>query len=184
MKYKKYLLPPEPYYSGRVTRYPEIKAAFETGLRWHGSYEIIYVKKGTVKLNKLDCEIILNEGDVYVLNSQEVHSYSDIGEDTQAVMLNVIPKAIAPYIENPHIVPSFKQPDGEALEFMKKTMNTLYGYEEYKSKLISMKVRAVMYSISYYLIRDCIDNSIKYVHGSQAEDYDCEKSAIRSMHAH
>ena len=90
MKYKKVLLPPEPYYSGRVTRYPDKKAAFESGLRWHGSYEISYIKKGKVRLNKLDCEIILNAGDVYVLNSQEVHSYEDIGEDTQAVMLNII----------------------------------------------------------------------------------------------
>lgn len=84
MKYKKVLLPPEPYYSGRVTRYPDRKVAFEAGLRWHGSYEISYIKKGKVRLNKLDCEIILNAGDVYVLNSQEVHSYEDIGEDTQA----------------------------------------------------------------------------------------------------
>ena len=81
MKYKKVLLPPEPYYSGRVTRYPDRKVAFESGLRWHGSYEISYIKKGKVRLNKLDCEIILNAGDVYVLNSQEVHSYEDIGED-------------------------------------------------------------------------------------------------------
>ena len=29
MKYKKVLLPPEPYYSGRVTRYPDRKVAFE-----------------------------------------------------------------------------------------------------------------------------------------------------------
>lgn len=71
MKYKKVLLPPEPYYSGRVTRYPDRKVAFESGLRWHGSYEISYIKKGKVRLNKLDCEIILNAGDVYVLNSQE-----------------------------------------------------------------------------------------------------------------
>lgn len=46
MKYKKVLLPPEPYYSGRVTRYPDRKVAFEAGLRWHGSYEISYIKKG------------------------------------------------------------------------------------------------------------------------------------------
>ena len=45
MKYKKVLLPPEPYYSGRVTRYPDRKVAFESGLRWHGSYEISYNKK-------------------------------------------------------------------------------------------------------------------------------------------
>ena len=48
MKYKKVLLPPEPYYSGRVTRYPDRKVAFESGLRWHGSYEISYIKKGKV----------------------------------------------------------------------------------------------------------------------------------------
>ena len=182
MKYKKVLLPPEPYYNGRVTRYPDRKVACESGLRWHGSYEISYIKKGKVRLNKLDCEIILNAGDVYVLNSQEVHSYEDIGEDTQAVMLNIIPKAIAPYVDDPHIVPSFKQPEGEALEFIRKTMDIFHGYEEYKSKLISMKVRAVMYSVAYYLIRDCIDNDIQYVHGSQADDFDCAKSAIRYMH--
>lgn len=179
MKYKKVLLPPEPYYSGRVTRYPDRKVAFESGLRWHGSYEISYIKKGKVRLNKLDCEIILNAGDVYVLNSQEVHSYEDIGEDTQAVMLNIIPKAIAPYVDDPHIVPSFKQPEGEALEFIRKAMDIFHGYEEYESKLISMKVRAVMYSVAYYLIRDCIDNDIQYVHGSQADDFDCAKSAIK-----
>lgn len=94
MKYKKALLPPEPYYSGRVTRYPDRKVPFEAGLRWHVSYEITYVKKGKVRLNKLDCEIILNEGDVYVLNSQEVHSYDDIGDDTQVIMLNIIPKPL------------------------------------------------------------------------------------------
>ena len=117
-----------------------------------------------------------------MLNSQEVHSYEDISDDTQVIMLNIIPKAIAPYVDDPHIVPKFKQPQGEALEFIRKTMNILYGFEEYKSKLISMKVRAVMYSVAYYLIRDCIDNNIEYVHGSQADDFDCAKSAIRYMH--
>lgn len=97
-------------------------------------------------------------------------------------MLNIIPKAIAPYVDDPHIVPSFKQPEGEALEFIRKAMDIFHGYEEYKSKLISMKVRAVMYSVAYYLIRDCIDNDIQYVHGSQADDFDCAKSAIRYMH--
>ena len=164
------------------SRYHDRKVPFEAGLRWHVSYEIAYVNKGKVRLNKLDCEIILNEGDVYVLNSQEVHSYEDISDDTQVIMLNIIPKAIAPYVDDPHIVPKFKQPQGEALEFIRETMNTLYGFEEYKSKLISMKVRAVMYSVAYYLIRDCIDNNIEYVHGSQADDFDCAKSAIRYMH--
>lgn len=117
-----------------------------------------------------------------MLNSQEVHSYEDISDDTQVIMLNIIPKAIAPYVDDPHIVPKFKQPQGEALEFIRETMNTLYGFEEYKSKLISMKVRAVMYSVAYYLIRNCIDNNIEYVHGSQADDFDCAKSAIRYMH--
>ena len=40
MKYKKVLLPPEPYYSGRVTRYPDRNVAFEAGLPGHGSYAI------------------------------------------------------------------------------------------------------------------------------------------------
>lgn len=182
MRYKKVLLEPEQYYSGRVTRYPEMKNAFEYGLRWHGSYEIAYIKSGRVKLNKLDHELVLNAGDVYVLNNQEVHSYIDIGENTQAVMLNIIPKAIAQYVDDPHIVPTFKQPEGEAREVVCRQMDELFGYDEYKSKLISMKVRAVMYSVAYYLIRDCIDNSISYIHGSQAEDFDCAKSAIRYMH--
>ena len=78
-------------------------------------------------------------------------------------MLNIIPKAIAPYVDDPHIVPSFKQPEGEALEFIRKAMDIFHGYEEYESKLISMKVRAVMYSVAYYLIRDCIERDFVFV---------------------
>ena len=45
-------------------------------------------------------------------------------------MLNIIPKAIAPYVDDPHIVPSFKQPEGEALEFIRKAMDIFHGYQQ------------------------------------------------------
>ena len=52
-------------------------------------------------------------------------------------MLNIVPKAIAPYVDDPHIVPSFKQPEGEALEFIRKTMDI---FQDMKSTRASLSV--------------------------------------------
>ncbi len=103
------------------------------------------MKKKKVKgLTSLTVKL-LNAGDVYVLNSQEVHSYEDIGDE--------IPGCYAPIsfqrqLHHGILLPRVSNNPRAKLtfEFIRKTMDTYYMDKKSTRKLISMKVRKqVMY---------------------------------------
>ncbi len=178
MKYRKILIKPSKYYAAKIYRYPEKKHIFDLPLRWHFAYEFIYIKKGSVKLNKLDASFLLKENDVYFLNSQEVHAYTDIAPDSEFIILNFLPKSILPYLDDPHKIPTFKNPEGFAKRMIVKSLSAISDYEDPEEKLTSMRISAILYNVCYYLIKDCMDYSISYIKGSESDDFDCARSAI------
>lgn len=172
------LVKPNKYFDAKICRCPEDLQTLDTPMHWHFSYEFIYVQEGSIKLNKLDAGVTLNKGDVYFLNSQEVHTYNEVSQDAEFIVVNFLPKVILPYLDNPHIIPTFKIPDGIAREMIAKSLSAIYNYENFDDKLTSMRIRAILYNSCYYLIRDCIDTSITYIKGSESGDFDCARAAL------
>lgn len=178
MKYKKVLVEPGKYYDAKIYRYPQDKDIFDLPLRWHFSYEYIFIKKGCIKLNKLDTSVILKENDIYFLNSQEVHSYAEISPDAEFIVVNAFTKSILPYLDDPHKTPTFKNPEGNTKNIITKSLSAIYDYKDLDDKLTCLRINAILLNVNYYILRDCMDSSITYIKGSESDDFDCAKSAI------
>lgn len=178
MKYKKILPKPRKYYDAAIYRYPQQSEIFDIPLRWHFAYEFIYINKGSIKLNKLDTCCHLSENDLYFLNSQEVHSYTDISEDAEFIVINIFERTLTPFLNDHQKTPTFKNPEGKARDMIIKSLNTIHNFDDLDDKLTSMRIRAILYNVIYYLLKDCLDMSISYIYGSESDDFDCAKSAI------
>ena len=126
MNYKRFLIEPSPNYAAKIFRCPQMIDNFNFTLHWHRDYEFIYVKKGPLKVQKIDSQIVLNDGDVYFMNSEEIHSYCDVTDDLQFVVVNISPKILKPYFENPDEILTFEIKKGDACDKIAHSLKVLY----------------------------------------------------------
>lgn len=178
MKYKIIPITPCRYYDAKIFRYPQDRESPDYSLRWHYDYEFIYIIKGRLKLSLHGKSVILGKNELYFLNSQEIHSYDDCSDDAEFVIMTFSPKAIRPYLDDPYIIPSFRNPEGVAKDMIIKSLSAISDYPNPEDKLTSMRIRAILFNVLYYLIRDCMSDDISYVKGSESDDFDCARSAI------
>lgn len=181
MRYKRILIESSRNYAARILKCPEHNVDFDFTLHWHKDYEFIYVEKGPLKIQKLDCQIILNDGEVYFMNSEEVHSYVDVTDDLRFVVVNISPKIMQPYFENPSEILTFKVERGEAYDRIADSMRTLRECEYLENRLEFLKIKANLNNMEYFLIRNCQKPGMCFVKGSDSDDFDCSKSAILYM---
>ncbi len=181
MRYKRYQIECSKNYHAKIYKCPEQSSDLDFTLHWHKEYEFIYVEKGPVKLQKIDREIILNDGQVYFLNTEEVHSYSDITEDLLFTVVNIPPKAILPYISDLNGIITFKIKTDKARNNIARSLKALSQCSDLEGKVEILKIKAILNNICYYLIKDCLAPGVSYIKGSDSEDFDCAKSAILYM---
>lgn len=181
MRYKRFLIEPSKNYAARIFRCPEQWDEFDFTLHWHRDYEFIYVQKGPVRLQKLDCEIVLNDGEVYFLNSEELHSYVGVTEDLNFMVVNISPDVLQPYFQNPSDVPTFEIAPGQAYDKIVCWMQYMREAKFPEDRLEVLKIKAALNTVSYYLLSNCSKPDISYVKGSDSDDFDCSRSAILYM---
>lgn len=181
MQYKRFLIDCNKNYTARIFRCPDIIDLFDFTLHWHRDYEFIYVEKGPLTVQKLDCEITLNDGDVYFINSEELHSYSGVTGDLRFLVINFPPKAIQPYIENPKDVPTFCIESKTARKEISKSLKRLMDCKNFDDRLELLKIKAVLNNASYYLVDQCQKSELSFIKGSESDDFLCAKSAILYM---
>ena len=185
MKCKRFLIEYSKNYPARIFRYPECSfEEFDFTIHWHRDYEFVYVEKGPLKLRKLDCEIILQNGDVYFINSEELHSYIDVTDDLKFTILHLPVKAIQPYFENPQDCLTFRIDSPVAKAEIASSLKNLNECKDLEGKLETLKIKAVLNNIAYYLIRDCQAPDLEFIKGSESDDFTCAKSAILYMERH
>lgn len=157
---------------------------FDFTLHWHRDYEIIYVDKGTLTISKLDDEIILNSGDVYFINSEELHSYKITDNTAQCVCVAFLPQAIQPYLEKTGYTPTFKSNLQPSANFIAASMKQLFDCKNFEDRIEFLKIKSILNNIYYYLIKDCEIHNTDYYKGSDSDDFACAKSAILYMNQH
>lgn len=184
MKYKRYLIECNKNYAARIFRCPDQIDNFDFTLHWHRDYEIIFVEKGPLKIRKLDCEIILQDGDVYFINSEELHSYSDVTKDLKFVVVNYPIKSIQPYLENPQDCVTFNIESPEIKDIIANSLLELNECKDLDGRVESLKIKAVLNNVAYYLVRDCQVQGLKFIKGSESDDFACARSAIYYMEQH
>lgn len=181
MRYKRFLIECSKNYAARIFRCPEHNREFDFTMHWHRDYEFIYVEKGPLKVQKLDRQIVLNDGEVYFMNSEEIHSYVDVTDDLRLIVVNISPKILQPYFEDPRKILTFEIKRGEAYRKIAEGMKVLYGCEDFEARLEALKIKAMLNKMVYYLIRDCQNPNISFIKGSDSNDFDCAKSALLYM---
>lgn len=67
----------------------KIKRVTEGELHWHKSIEIIYVFKGLLQINKVDHCYELESGDLYIINSHDIHELKGVENDTVILQANI-----------------------------------------------------------------------------------------------
>ncbi len=181
MRYKRFLIEPSINYAAKIFRCPEESGVFDFTLHWHRDYEFIYVEKGPLKLQKADGQIILGDGEVYFLNSDEVHSYVDVNDSLRFIVINVAPKILQPYFDDPKKILKFEIHRSEAYEKIAQSMKVIYNIKNTEDRLEILKTKAMLNTMAYFLIKECQKPDAKYVKGSDSGDFDCAKSAILYM---
>ena len=69
-------------------------------IHFHNDIEVVYVLKGTITLKNGYCTYTLKQGDVFILNDKEIHSYYGTGEENMVLLLQMDVSYFANYYEN------------------------------------------------------------------------------------
>lgn len=65
----------------------EMKEIIQSEAHWHECMEIIYVLEGSVEVIKVDHTYKLETGDMYIMNSQDIHEIRKIDEHNNIILL-------------------------------------------------------------------------------------------------
>ncbi len=182
MRYKRYSLECSKFYAAKVMIYPDTANDFHFTLHWHKDYELLYVERGTLTINRVNDNIELSEGDLYFLNSEEVHSYANLTKDSRFIVVSLPLKAILPYMDEPQKSPKFSIKGEQTRIEIARSLKSLGQFNDFEDRLTSLKIKSILNNILYYLIKDCQTPELTFVKGSDCEDYECAKSAIIYMH--
>lgn len=181
MRYKRVIKDYNKNYAARIRRYPSQIKEMEQSFHWHEDYELVCVIEGTLRLLKFDEEITLHDGDVYFINSEEIHAYGRLDDLKQLLMINFPPAAIQSYAETPETFMKFEVKSEESKNAIRHIMSRLYNAKGDDSVPYILYTKASLNYLMYHLFTDCRNDSIKYILGSDSDDFDCAKSAIIYM---
>lgn len=187
MKYKRIFIESSKNYAAKIIRNPHKNWEFKeySTLRWHKEYELIYVEKGHLQIKKIDKIITISAGEICLLNSEEVHAYCKISSDAEYIIVTLRKNAVSPYIsyiENSNEIISFKLNNEFAINNILNSLKTLFNLPQFDNSVETIKIRAILHDILYYLIKYCVDDNANYVLGSSYEEIDYAKIAIDYMY--
>ncbi|MBR0597977.1 AraC family transcriptional regulator [Sinanaerobacter chloroacetimidivorans] len=112
----------------------------EYPIHFHDDIEVVYVLKGTVKLKNGYYTYTLKQGDIFILNDREIHSFYHTDEPNMVMMLQLDLSYFSKYygnLKNSFFVTDMEDDDDESLEalrgilarIMLEVLKKGYGYE-------------------------------------------------------
>lgn len=72
----------------------EIKKIVRNSFHYHSSIEILYILEGSLEVNKVDHKYILTKGDLYIINSGDIHKLYGNKEDNITLIAHIKPDYI------------------------------------------------------------------------------------------
>lgn len=159
----------------------EACCSYHFQFHWHKDYEFIYVNKGPFTVRKHDGDVILNDGDVYILNNEELHLYPEMKREFEILFINIPTNLIDPYFHIPEDSPAFVIDNETAKVNILHVSKLLYNLKGENDKFVDFKVKSIVNYILYHLMKYCYKPDLKYSKGSDSSDFNCAKKAIRYM---
>lgn len=112
----------------------------EYPIHFHDDMEVVYVLEGSVGMKNGYYSYTLNQGDIFILNGREVHSFYHTGQPNMVMMLQIDITFFSKYygnLKNSFFVTDMKNEDDENLEALRNILGRImldildkgYGYE-------------------------------------------------------
>lgn len=138
----------------------------EYPIHFHDELEVVYVLKGKVKLRNGYYSYELKQGDIFILNDREIHSFNKIeGEENLVVMLQLDLTYFSTYyknLKNNFFVTDMDDDDDESLDvlrgilarIMMEVLQKGYGYEHKVIESTHNLITSLQADFQYFLMED------------------------------
>ncbi len=112
----------------------------EYPIHFHDDIEVVYVLEGSVGMKNGYYSYVLNQGDIFILNDREIHSFHHTDQPNMVMMLQMDLSFFSKYygnLKNSFFVTDMKDEDDENLEALRNILGRImldildkgYGYE-------------------------------------------------------
>ncbi len=134
-------------------------------IHFHDDMEVVYVLEGSVKLRNGYYNYVLRQGDIYILNDREMHSFESTGEDNMVMMLQMDLTYFSRYydnLKNNFFVTDMEDDSDESLEVLKSILAKImmevlqkgYGYEHKVIESTHNLIACLMSDFQYFVMED------------------------------
>jgi len=137
----------------------------EYPIHFHDDLEVVYVLEGSVGLKNGYYNYTLKQGDIFILNNREIHSFTKTGETNMVMMLQLNLEYFSKYydsLKNSFFVTDMRDPDDESLEILRNLLATImmeilqkgYGHEHKVIETAHNLISTLNSDFQYFLMED------------------------------
>lgn len=137
----------------------------EYPIHFHDDMEVVYVLEGSVVLRNGYYTYTLKQGDIFILNDREMHSFESTGEDNMVMMLQMDLTYFSRYydnLKNNFFVTDMEDDSDESLEVLRTIMARImmeilqkgYGYEHKVIESTHNLIACLMSDFQYFVMED------------------------------
>ncbi len=137
----------------------------EYPIHFHDDMEVVYVLEGSVTMRNGYYTYSLRQGDIYILNDREMHSFESTGEDNMVMMLQLDLTYFARYydnLKNNFFVTDTEDDHDESLDVLKNILARImmevlqkgYGYEHKVIESAHNLIACLMADFQYFVMED------------------------------
>ena len=142
-------------------------------IHFHNDLEVVYVLDGSVRMKNGYYNYILKQGDIFILNAREIHSFESNGEKNMVMMLQLDTDYFSRYYENlrnSFFVTDMEDDSDESLDVLRTLLARImmeilekgYGYEAKVIESTHNLLSNLFADFQYYLMEDG-----KFVNGTK-----------------
>ena len=137
----------------------------EYPIHFHDDMEVVYILEGSVIMRNGYYTYTLKQGDIYIINDREMHSFEKTGERNMVMMLQLDLAYFSRYydnLKNNFFVTDMEDDSDESLEVLRTIMARImmevlqkgYGYEHKVIESTHNLIACLMSDFQYFVMED------------------------------
>lgn len=141
---------------GNIREYP---------IHFHDDIEIVYILKGSIHLKNGHYEYLMKQGDIYIFNDREIHSFAATDEENMVMMLQLDLSYFSRYydnLKNSFFVTDMEDDSDESLEVLRNLLAKImmeilqkgYGYEHKVIETTHNLIACLISDFQYFVMED------------------------------
>lgn len=137
----------------------------EYPIHFHDDLEVVFVLEGSVGLKNGYYNYVLKQGDIFILNDREIHSFTKTSEENMVMLLQLNLEYFSNYydnLKNSFFVTDMHDPDDPSLEILRSLLATImmeilqkgYGHEHKVIETVHNVISTLISDFQYFLMED------------------------------